>query len=172
MKRAVAVLFVVLLFAVGKGWAAQPVKIGVVDLQRVVSECRAGVKARSLLQKRTEELNNDLKSMLSELEKEKAQFDKDAPQLSEDARAEKEKRLQKKGRELQNRQREAQEEVKQMEADSLKKLVGHLNDLMEKIGNEGGYAAILDKKNGVFYAGKDVDLTSLIIKRADAEYGK
>ena len=172
MKRAVAVIFLFIVIGVGQAWAASSVKIGVVDLQKAVSECRAGSNARAILMKRTEELNDELKAKLADLEKEKAAFDKEASRLSEDTRSEKEKHLQKAGRELQNRQREAQEEVKQLEADSLKKVVSQLSDLMSRIGTEGGYTAILDKKNGVFYSSRDIDLTSLLIKRADAEYGK
>ncbi len=172
MKRIVAMLFAVLIVGCGQTWAAWGAKIGVVDLQKAVSECRSGANARAVLLKRTEELNDELKAKLAELEKEKTAFDKDASRLSESARAEKERRLQKTGRELQDRRRDAQEEVKQLEADSLRKVVGQLNDLMARIGVEGGYAAILDKRNGVFYSSGEIDLTSALIKRADAEYGK
>ncbi|HTP67095.1 MAG TPA: OmpH family outer membrane protein [Geobacteraceae bacterium] len=170
MKRALIIFLIILITGAGQAWGATPVRIGVVDLQKAVSECKAGVSARAKLLKRTEELNNELKAMLADLEKEKADLDKQASRLSEDSRSEKEKKLQKAGRDLQNRQREAQEEVKQLEADSLKKLVGRLSDLMARIGAEGGYTAILDKKNGVFYSGKEADITPLLIKRADSEY--
>ncbi len=172
VKRTVLIMLVVFSLGCGQAWAAWGTKIGVVDLQKAVSECRAGANARARLLKRTEELNDQLKAKLSDLEKEKAALDRDASRLSEDARAEKERRLQKAGRELQDRRREAQEEVKQLETDSLKKVVGQLSDLMTKIGDEGGYAAILDKKNGVFYSSAEIDITSLLISRADAEYGR
>jgi outer membrane protein len=97
------------------------------------------------------------------------ELDKDASRLSADIRSEKEEALQKKGREFKTRQREAQEEVKQMESDSLKRLVNRLSAIMAKIGDEGKFTAILDRNNGVFYSSKDTDITSLLIQRANEE---
>ncbi len=172
MKRALIVFVILLAMGGGQALAATAGKIGVVDLQKVVSECKAGVTARARVVKKTEDLNGELKAMLADLEKEKTELDKQSSKLSEEARAEKVRQLQKAGRDIQNRQREAQEEVKQLESDYLKKLVGQLNDLMARIGAEGGYSAILDKKSGVFYSSRDIDITALLIKRADAEYGR
>jgi Skp family chaperone for outer membrane proteins len=73
---------------------------------------------------------------------------------------------------LQNRQREAQEDIKQLESDYLKRVVNRLGVVMSKIGDEGKFTAILDRNNGLLYAGKETDITSLLIQRADDEFSR
>ncbi len=62
--------------------------------------------------------------------------------------------------------------MKQLEGESLQKLVTRLGVLMGTMGDEGGYAAILDKRVGVFYTNKEIDLTGQLIKKADEAGGR
>jgi outer membrane protein len=149
---------------------AEPsVKVGIVDLQRAVSECKQGIAARADIQKKTEQFNTELKAKLAEIEKLKTELEKNAGKLSADARTSREKLLQKKMREFQNRQQEAKEEIKQTESDYLKKIISKFGAIIGKIGGEGKFSAILDQSAGVLYFGKETDITSLLVKRADAE---
>ncbi|KAF0219946.1 MAG: outer membrane [Geobacteraceae bacterium] len=171
MKRTFAVIVIMLVTTVGQAFAA-PVKIGVVDLQKAVSQCKSGIAARAELLKKTEELNSELRILKADFEKSRAEFEKDTARLTDESRSDKEKHLLKMSRDLQNRQRDAQEEVKQLESDYLKKVVNRLGLVLGKIGDEGTFSAILDKNAGVFYTGKEIDITPLLVKRADEEYGK
>ncbi|TWJ19081.1 OmpH family outer membrane protein [Geobacter argillaceus] len=169
MNRFISALIFLSVVTAGQAQASTPLKIGVVDLQRAVSESKEGIAARADLLKKTEQFNAELKVLLADFEKMRAEFDKDSAKLSADERAEKEKLLQKKGREFQSRQREAQEELKQIEADYLKKLLARLGTLMTKLGSEGNYSVVLDRAAGVYYFGKEVDVTAQLVQRADDE---
>jgi len=171
MKRFFPMVAIVLLISASQSIAAQAAyKLGAVDLQRAVKECREGIAARSDLQKKAEQFNAELKVLQVDYQRMGAELEKDGGKLSGERRTEKETALQKKGRELQNRQREAQEEIKQMDSDLLKRLVSRLGVIMVKIGDEGKFTAILDRNNGLLYAGKEIDITSLLIQRADDEF--
>lgn len=172
MRRSVAILSFICALTAGQALAATSPKIGVVDLQRAVSESKEGIAARADLLKKTEQFNAELKVLLAEFEKMRAEFDKDGAKLSADERAEKEKLLQKKGREFQNRQREAQEELKQIEADYLKRLLAKFGTIMTRLGSEGSYSVVLDRTAGVYYFGKEVDVTPQLVQKADEEYVK
>jgi outer membrane protein len=172
MKNLLFAFLSIMLLTAGQAIAAPPVKIAVVDLQKAVSECREGVAARAAVLKKADELAAGLKKMAADLEKAKTDLEKGSAKLSQEVRNDKEKQLQKQAREFQNRQQEAQEELKQVEAESLKKLVTRLGAIMGKMGDEGGYAAILDKRVGVFYTNKEIDLTAQLISKADMENGK
>ena len=172
MKKFFTMFVFVLLIPATQALAAPVLKLGAVDLQRAVKECREGVAARTDLQRKIEKFNAELKVMQVDYQRMSSELEKDGGKLSTDKRATKEAALQKKGRELQNRQREAQEEVKQMESDYLKKLVNRLGVVMASIGDEGKFTAILDRNNGLFYAGKEIDITSLLIQRADDEFAR
>lgn len=169
MKRAVLTVMAVCMLSGGQALAAPASKIAVVDLQKVVSECKEGVAARSVVQKKAEELTADLKKLGDDLEKAKTDLEKGRAKLSADARTEKEKQLEKKALEFQKRQRDAQEELKKLEGEALRKLITRLGGIMGKMGDDGGYTAILDKRVGVFYANRDIDLTAQLIKKADEE---
>lgn len=172
MKRTFAAIVFMLVTSVGQAFAAPAVKIGVVDLQKAVSQCKSGIAARAELLKKTEEFNSELKILKADFEKLRTEFEKDTAKLTDESRFEKEKQLLKMNRDLQNRQRDAQEEVKQLESDYLKKVVNRLGVVLGKIGDEGNFSAILDKNAGVFYTGKEIDITPLLVKRADEESGK
>jgi len=171
-NRYIGALIFLSVVTAGHAQASALLKIGVVDLQRAVSESKEGIAARADLLKKTEQFNAELKVLLADFEKMRAAFDKDAARLSADERAEKEQLLQKKGREFQNRQREAQEELKQIEADYLKKLLAKFGTLMTRLGSEGSYSVVLDRSAGVYYFGKEVDVTAQLVRRADEELGK
>ncbi len=107
MKKVVLGVLSFMILAAGQAWAAPPVKIAVVDLQKAVSECREGVAARAAVLKKADELAASLKKLGADLEKAKADFEKGSSKLSREARSEKERQLQKLAREFQNRQQEA-----------------------------------------------------------------
>jgi outer membrane protein len=171
MKKKLFMFLAVFVLTAGQALAAPAVKIAVVDLQKAVSECREGVAARAAVLKRADVLAADLKKLSADLEKVKTDLEKGGAKMSSEVRTEKERQLQKQARDIQNRRQEAQEELKQLDADSLKKLVNRLGGIMGRIGDEGGYTAILDKLVGVFYSNKEIDITAMLIKKADEEYG-
>ena len=172
MKRIVAALALATFITAAPALADSEQKIGIVDMQRAVSETKEGVAARADIFKKTELLNGELRAIQGDFSKLKNELDKDGASMKAEARAEKERQLQQKARDFQKRQRDAQEEVKQMEADMLQKIVGRLSELMKKIGEEGDYAAIIEQGAGVKYFSKKADITSILIKKADETSGK
>ena len=163
-------LVLALLAVSSHSYAASESRIGTVDLQRAVTESREGGVARAELLKKTEQLNAELKQLLAEADKVRGELEKEGEKMREEERAEKQRLLQKKAREFQLRQAEAQEELKQTESAALKKIVGKFGVILNKIGADGDYAAILDRNSGVFYAGKKNDVTPLLVQQADKEY--
>ena len=170
MRRSLVAALLAGLMMASTAFAAAEERIGTVDLQRAVTESREGEVARADLLKKTEQLNAELKLLLAEAEKMRAELEKESGKLAADEREEKQRQLQKKAREFQLRQAEAQEELKQLESAALKKIVARFGALLTQIGADGDYAAILDRKSGVFYAGKKTDVTPLLIQQADKEY--
>jgi outer membrane protein len=172
MFRSIITFLFLSLVITGQAIAAPAVKVGVVDLQRAVSECREGIAARADVQKKTEQYNSELKVKLADIEKIRTELEKNTGKLSADDRASGEKLLQKKMREFQNRQQEAKEELKQLESEYLKKIINKFGALIGKIGEDGKFSAILDRSAGVLYFGKETDVTAQLVQLADADYSK
>ncbi len=171
MKRIIALVLAVIAVS-APAMAAPAEKIGIVDLQRAVSASKEGMAARNDIMVKTEQLNNKLKAIQADFVQLKAELEKDGAAMKAEVRAEKERQLVQKGRDFQKRQRDAQEEIKQLEDDSLQKLVNKMAGLMGRIGDEGGYAVILEQGAGVRYFNKAVDITPLLVQKADQLYGK
>lgn len=145
-------------------------KIGVVNLQKAVSESREGIAARNDVLKKTEQLNTELKTLQADFETMKNVLEKDGAKMSAELREEKEQQLLQKGREFQSRSRDAQEGLKQLEADHVQKLVNKLALLIGKIGDEGAFSVILEQNAGVRYFNKALDITPLLVQKADESY--
>jgi outer membrane protein len=172
MFRSIVTLLFLSLVISGQAIAAPAAKVGVVDLQRAVSECKEGMAARADVQKKAEQYNSELKAKLADIEKMRTELEKNTDRLSADDRASREKLLQKKIREFQNRQQEVKEDLKQIESEYLKKIINKFGALIGKIGDDGKFSAILDRSSGVLYFGKETDITAQLVQLADADYSK
>ena len=168
----VSVLLLTAVVATVPAFAASEQKIGIVDLQRTVSETKEGGAARAEIFKRTEQFNNELKGIQGDFEKLKTELEKEGASMKGETRAEKERQLQQKSRDFQKRQRDAQEELKQIDADLLQGMIARLSLLIGKIGEEEGYSLIIEQNAGVRFFSKKIDVTPLLIKKADETYGK
>jgi outer membrane protein len=169
----VAIAFALnLLIGTAPVFAVAGQKIGIVDMQRAVSETREGGDARAVIFKRTEKLNNELKGIQSDFEKLKTELEKEGAAMKAETRADKERLLQQKSRDFQKRQRDAQEELKQLDADLLQSMINRFSLLLGKIGEENAYDLILDQSAGVRFFNKKIDVTPLLIKKADETFAK
>jgi len=169
MYRTIITFILLSLAITGQAIAAPVARVGVVDLQRAVSECREGIAARTAVQKKTEQYNAELKSKLTDIERLRAELKE---KLSTDDRTSKEELLQKKIREFQYRQQEVKDDLKQLESEYLKKIINKFGVLLGKIGENGNFSAILDRSAGVLYFGKENDITAQLVKLADEDYAK
>jgi len=168
----IATLTITSLISTSPSFAASEQKIGIVDLQRAVSESKEGKAAQTEILKKTEQLNNELKVIQGDFEKLKAELEKDGASMKDETRAEKERQLQQKSRVFQKRQRDAQEEIKQIDADLLQGMIARLSRLIGKIGEDEGYSLIIEQNTGVRFYSRKIDVTPLLIKKADEAYGK
>lgn len=97
-------------------------------------------------------------------------LEKQAPMLNPDVRANKEKELQNKIREFQRWQEDVQNEVNQKTKEMERTISLGLQKVIQKLGEDEGYALILDKNEMiVLFASKAIDLTDRVIKLHDLQ---
>jgi outer membrane protein len=144
--------------------AAEPVKIGIVDIKRCIDESKGGRMRKEELRAKTEQMDERLKAL--EVEARAITNEVKAQQLllTETLKAEKERRFMEIRTEAQNIQKE-----KQRVSDDLTKLV--LRDIQEivlKIAGEGGYSLILtDGGPWLLYFQTSLDVTDEVIAALD-----
>ena len=96
MKNKVAI-FLLLLIAM-PAWAQEKLKIGVVDIQRVISESLAGKAAKEKFQTQVKKVEADLLKEKQTVEKMKSDFEKKSALMNEEDRRNQEKEIQKRER--------------------------------------------------------------------------
>lgn len=164
---------ILILFLMGGSFnvtMANNIKIGFVDIQRAVNECQAGKEAKKTISKELEKYNRQFLEKQKELQAMRESLEKQAPMLNPDVRANKEKELQTKIREFQRWQEDVQNEVNQKTKEMERTISLGLQKVIQKLGEDEGYALILDKNEMiVLFASKAIDLTDRVIKLHDMQ---
>src|SRR3990172_589148 len=156
MKKGVVVLvwimLVSLIYVVPSDAAdkADSVKIGVVDMQKVLLESKGGKEAI-------------LKKLRSEIAK---------GGITDAEKKEKEDTFQKEARELRRLREEAEAGLKEMDKTITSKLLGEIRDVITKFEEEGKYTIILEKDASVLYMPDSINMTSKVIENYDKQKAK
>jgi len=147
--------------------AADAMKIGYVDAQKVLDSTKAGKKAKESMeefvksrQKIVDLDETDIKQLQDDLTRQTAV-------LSPEARREKEEALQKKVFEYQKRAGDLNKEVQEKKKEVLDQFNKDLEGVVKKVADRGGYSYVLDRnaEGGVILYAKDAnDLTNDVIK--------
>ena len=162
-------LFVMISFCVQNGSVASAaeVKIGVMNVQRVLLESTSGAAAKAMFEAKAKDLKgkfqqeeNVLKTMQQDIEKKSSAWsaEKKEAQVRE---------YQKKGREYQVKTEDARFELKQLQDKELEPILKTLQTVVEDFGKKNGYTVILDSKIGVLYSNSAIDVSASLTKALD-----
>jgi outer membrane protein len=166
MKKTVFVLLFLLLFMPVSLLAVNDFKIGYIDFQKVLNESDAGKKAKADLEIIVKSKQTTIDEKGKTIEKSKADLEKQASVLSAEAKKSKEDELEKMLREYQRLVQDSQTEVKKKELELTDVIIKDIRQIVEKMGEEGGYTLIIERTGGmVLYSKKDIDLTDAVIKK-------
>ncbi|NWF76057.1 MAG: OmpH family outer membrane protein [Nitrospirae bacterium] len=151
--------------------ASDQVKIGVIDIQKVLNESEEGKKAKSNL----ETLIRSKQSIIDEkgkaIEKLKSEIEKQSSVLSADARKNKEEELEKLIREYQRTVQDSQAEIKKKESDLTDIILREIQEIVSKIGETEGYTLIIEK-GMIIFSNKNIDITDTILKKYNESKAK
>jgi outer membrane protein len=146
------------------------IKIGSVDMQRVINECSAGNEARKVIAQDGEKFQRLIGEKQRELQTMKESFEKQALMLTPDARANEEREYQNKLREFQRWGEDTQNELNQKRTQMERNISIGLVKVVQEIGANEGYTLILQKnENIVLFASKPADITDHVIKAYDVQ---
>jgi len=149
---------------------AAELKIGCIDIQKVMNECNAGKEAKKAMSKEMEKLQRLFAERQKELQTMKETLEKQAPMLTQEARVTKEKEFQTKVRDYQRWLEDNQKEIQQKGVDWERKILADLQKVIQKFGMDEGYTFVLEKnENIVLFASKSIDLTDRVIKIFDVQ---
>jgi outer membrane protein len=167
----IGILAVALVFVMAGTSAAQ--KIGFINMRAIIQESEAGKKAFEELKKAVEKKRTEIGKKEEELKKLKDELEKQKSVLTATAYQEKESSFQVKLRDYQRLVKDSQDELAAKEQAVTGKMIPEILQVVEQVGKQGKFDAILDLNNPVVvYHDKEDNLTKKIIEEYNKGAGK
>ncbi len=150
-------------------FAADIAKIGVVDLQRILTESEAGKDIQAQLQEKGREMETDIRALGNEIEELNEKLSREAMVMSRKKREEKQRELDIKKYDFQSKQKKYQSQLREIEGKLLEKLQTDVFGLAEEIGKNEGYLLIIEKGAALYYP-NSIDITDKLIAKYNESY--
>jgi len=144
---------------------AQEVKIGYVNLERVLREAAPAKAAQTKLEAEFSRRDKDLNDQTVRLKTAGDRLEKDNPTLSDTERSRRQRELVELERDIQRKRREFQEDLTQRRNEELAAVVERANRVVKQIFDSEKYDVILQE---VAFASPRVDITEKVIRLLNA----
>jgi len=148
----------------------QSIKLGFVNIQKAITESKAGERAR-------QKFEGDIKSKEAALVKEKQaiermkrDLDKKALLLKADERLRVQREFQRRVRDYERQMTDAQEELQVKEREMTAEILKGLQAIVQEIGKSRKFTLILDRSQ-LLYTDKGIDITNDVIQLYNRRLG-
>ena len=159
MKKLLKVLF---LFLFISSINAEELKIGIVDVSKILKDAPQTVSANKKLEKEFSSRSDKLKTKIKALEADGKKFQKESLTMSDDQRDKAERGLQQRRIDIQRDERELREDMDLRRREEIGDLQEKINITIDKMAADENFDLIL--YNGIAFASSKVDITDRIIK--------
>ena len=166
MKRIIVALLMALssLTFISVGFAAETLKFGTVDIQKVLLLSNPGKEAKEQLAQKASKYETEKNAKEEELKKLKAELEKQSVLLSETARNAKEKDYQQRLKEYQRFLKDAQDDLQAKNDELTNRIVDEIVKVTQEYGRKNGFTTIFVRNETMIYMDDKADLTEEILK--------
>ena len=139
-------------------------KVGFVDLQKVIDSSEEGKRAQEQMKQKAAQLEEEAKKMQTEFETAKADYEKQlsSDMLTPEAKSEKRDEISRMERDYTRFVRDSQSELRMMEQRSLKQLLENVGKIVVEYGKNNNFTLILEAGN-ILYGSEQIEITNDII---------
>jgi outer membrane protein len=149
---------------------ANTLRVGYIDLARVLARSAAGVAAREQLEREKATMQKEMDFKRVELDKLRDELEKKGPLMTADARRDREEAMERKRRDATRLADDFQRELGRKEQVLAQKVLQDISGVIERVGKQKGYYLVLERgRAGVLFSAPEADLTDDIIKAYDQE---
>ncbi len=149
--------------------AAGPIRVAVIDTEKILLSSNAGKKAVADLKKLQDQREKELGAKAQELKDLQAKLNDGRLSLAQDKLADLSKQYEEKEIALRRAQDDATRELTKKRDDMLASIDERVMPVINQVGKELGYTLIFRKfESGLIYADDAVDITNVVIQRIDA----
>lgn len=151
---------------VGMAQSASPVKIGFVDMSKIMQESKSAKNAQAIIKKEIESKT----AIVKEKENKLAGMDKELKALKQDTPAWKEKRekIVKEINEVNRLRGEYNGQIQKKNAELTQKIIDDVQQIVKKIASSEKYTIILERRTAMMID-DGLDLTDKVMKTYDAQ---
>ncbi len=143
------------------GAVAQDLRIGAVDLERILRDSNAAKAATSKLEQDFSRRQKELQGLVNQLKAASEKFEREAPTLPDSQRLLRQRQLMEMDRDLQRRQREYQEDLTLRRNEGLQQIVEKVNRVLKQIAEAEKYDLIIQE---AAYINPKLDITDKVLE--------
>ncbi|MCP4405834.1 MAG: OmpH family outer membrane protein [bacterium] len=158
-----SLVLVTCVFCASASAQSAELKIGFVDLQRVIDSSAEGKQAQEEIRKRADELGQRAKEMQEAMQAMKADYDKQFDVLTPEAKGQKRDEISKLERDYTRFVNDSQSELRQIEQRALKQLLENVGKLVLEYGKQENFTLILEAGN-ILYGIEQIEITEDVIE--------
>lgn len=149
---------------------AQELKVGFVNVGRLISESPQATSAMEALQEEFAPRQREVLAMQTGLQEKQEQIQRDLEVMGPEERRNAERELRRQERELQRSQQEFQEDINLRRNESLGKLQRELLRQVQTYAADQGYDLVVSE--GVLYASSGIDITEQVLAGLKASFAE
>lgn len=165
MIRPLFFSLILTLFLSSVGIAQTSVKLGYVDLQKILDESAEGKRVKDEISREFEGKKKELEKMQADLNNLKEDYKKSYNLLKPEARKEKEDLIESKEKELKRAVSDFREDIKKKEQSFSDQIIKEIVEIVKKLGEKQGYTLILEKNfSSIIYGAQNADLTNIVLQ--------
>ncbi|MES1925167.1 OmpH family outer membrane protein [Salinisphaera sp. T31B1] len=161
LRRHVLALVGICLLAWAASAGAQELKIGVVDLGRLINDSPQAERAKTNMASQFAERKNEIESQANTLRQDVERLKRDGSVMSEDGRDKLQASIRDRQRELQMQQSKYNDDVADAEQKEFDRMRSDIRSVIDNYAEEQGYDLILG--DSVLYADDAIDVTDEIL---------
>jgi outer membrane protein len=164
-----AILFIAVFFVPAYAQVEiKTAKIGVIDLEEIAAKSGIGKSTQDKLRSWFEDKKRDLDAKERSLKQEAATLENQRSVMSAEAYSQRKNELEQRTLAFNQERDAAQRELERRQNEALDEFAKVVGPVIEQIGKELGLTVILDRRTGVYYFDRDVDITSIVIDRLNS----
>jgi outer membrane protein len=164
MKYLKVLAAALLCFAAQTALAQSDMKIGFVNLDRILRDAAPAVRAQKKIEAEFSKRDQELARLAEQLKRLQEQMEKNAVTMSDTERRNRERDLGEQSREFQRKQREFREDLNQRRNEELAAVLDRANKVVRQIAESEKFDLILQE---AVFASPRIDVTEKVIKALD-----
>jgi len=143
--------------------ARAQIKLAYVDVQRALSECNAGKKAKADLQGRLQAVEGRLQRQQDEVQALKNELEKKGMLMQEEQRNNLRDQYAEKLKNFERTLKDSREELQRKDSEITSKIVRDLAQVIRSLGEKNGYLLVFEKST-VLWGAPGIDITDEVIR--------